>query len=360
VLLDRWRRQHVLVLANVLRAVTVVLVVAEIAGGLRGIPFYASALVVVSISRFILSALSASQPHVADTDDLLTVNALSTTVGAIVTTVGGGAAVGVRALIGDSDGDYALISLAAVVVYLLAALPPRGFDPDQLGPDEVERSHRETLGDVARGLVDGARHVRACPTAFSALVAIGVHRLAYGVTTVCTILLYRNYFDDDGVLRSGITGLAQIVAVVALGGAFAAIVTPTATRRLGYVRWPALLLFGAGITQLVLGLRFTLPAIVTAGLLLGFVAQGIKICVDTIVQVDIEDLYRGRVFAFYDALFNVTLVAAALITAVALPDNGRSPVSVVVISVAYMLTALGYLRFAPAGAVNRTAVRTSP
>jgi len=36
-------------------------------------------------------------------------------------------------------------------------------------------------------------------------------------------------------------------------------------------------------------------------------------------------------------------VAAAVITAVALPDNGRSPISLIVIAVAYAATAVGYL-----------------
>ncbi|HJQ43558.1 MAG TPA: MFS transporter [Jatrophihabitantaceae bacterium] len=361
VLLDRWRRQRVLIVANLMRAAAVLAVVAEIAGGLRGVPFYASALVVVSLSRFVLSALSAGLPHVVETEHLVTANALSTTVGAIVTTIGGAGAVGVRALLGDTDGDYAVISLAAVFVYVVAAWPARGFDPDQLGPDEVERSRRETVADVARGLVDGAHHVIHRRAAFAALLAIGVHRLSYGVTTVCTILLYRNYFSDDGVLRDGITGLAQLVAAVALGGALAAVVTPAATRRFGYVAWPAAMLAGAGVTQLALGLPFTLPATIAAGALLGFVAQGVKICVDTIVQVDIEDDFRGRVFAFYDALFNVTLVLAAVLTAVVLPEDGHSPTAVVVISVAYVATALGYVRWAPAELVTRTAVvRTSP
>jgi hypothetical protein len=288
-------------------------------------------------------------------DDLVTANSFSTTLGSVVTTAGGAVAVGVRALIGKSDHDYALIAGLAVLVYLWAALPARRFGPDQLGPDEVERSRRETVADVARGLVEGARHVARRPAVSSALIAIGVHRLGYGVTTVCTILLYRNYFTDDGILRAGLPGLAQVVAAVAAGGAVAAVVTPAATRRLGYVRWPATLLGAAGIVQLALGLPYTLATTIVAGVLLGFVAQGIKICVDTVVQVEIADDHRGRVIAFYDALFNVALVLAAVITAVALPDDGHSPTAVVIIALTYLATAAGYLRWAPSGTATATA-----
>src|SRR5581483_12365490 len=85
VLLDRWWRQRSLVAANAARALAVALVAAEILGGVRGLPFYASALVVISISRFVLSALSAALPHVVDAENLVTANAFSTTSGTVAT-----------------------------------------------------------------------------------------------------------------------------------------------------------------------------------------------------------------------------------------------------------------------------------
>src|SRR6478736_1348160 len=64
VLLDRWWRQRVLRFSNLIRALAVLGVAAEIAVGFGGIGFYASALVILSIGRFVLSALSASLPRV--------------------------------------------------------------------------------------------------------------------------------------------------------------------------------------------------------------------------------------------------------------------------------------------------------
>jgi len=82
---------------------------------------------------------------------------------------------------------------------------------------------------------------------------------------------------------------------------------------------------------------------VLSGLLLGFAAQAVKITVDTLVQRDIEDGFRGRVFALYDMLFNLALVAAATVTAVALPQDGHSPAAVVVVAAAWTLTGGLYL-----------------
>jgi MFS family permease len=342
VLLDRWWRQRVLVLANVIRAIGVLAVVAEIAGGFSGIGFYASALVIISLSRFVLSALSAAQPHVVADVHLVTANAVAATGGAVIAAAGGGVAIGLRALIGDSDSDYALIATTALVPYLLAATIARAFPRVALGPSDAERAARETPAEVARGLVAGGRHLRSVPPAANALAAIGVHRLFFGIWTVCGVLLYRNYFTSSGVFRAGVAGLGQTVAALAIGAAGAALVTPVAFRRLGAVRWPTVMLAASAIVEIALGLVFQPGVLLAAALLLGFTSQAVKISVDTLVQHHVVDAFRGRVFAIYDMLFNVALVLAAVLTAVALPENGRSPAAVIAISTGWALTALIY------------------
>jgi MFS family permease len=346
VLLDRWWRQRVLVVSNILRAFGVAAVAAEILAGLHGEPFYASALVVVSVNRFVLSALATGLPHVVETKDLVTANALSTTSGAIATTVGGAVAIVVRGLIGGHNAEYALIAVAAALPYVAAALTARPFDREALGPDDVERSHRQTVGDTARGFVEGAQHIAARKPALYALIMIGCHRFCYGVSTICALLLYRNFFHDEGFFRAGLAGVGQIITTVAIGAGVAALITPGATRRLGYVRWPALLLGVCAAAEIGLGLPYTMQLLLLAGFVLGFAAQGIKITVDTLLQQIIEDEYRGRVFSLYDTLFNITFVGAAVITAVLLPDTGYSPASVIVLGVIYALTGLWYLRIA--------------
>lgn len=356
VLLDRWSRRRVLVWTSLARAATVLGIGAEIAGGLHGIPFYASALVVISTSRFFLSALSASLPHVVGSEELVTANSMSATLGSLATTLGGGVAVGLRSLFGGaSSGSYAAVAAAAAVPYVLAAVCAAGFAGPALGPDEVQRARRESLADIARGLAAGAAHLRQRRPALLALCAVGVHRLCYGLFAVCTVLLFRQYFAASGPLRVGLPGLTQLVVVLAIGSGLAAVLTPPATRRLGFVRCCAAGLAAAGLVQLGLVLPYRLPLYFAAALLLGFCAQGLKICVDTVVQRHVADEFRGRVFALYDMLFNLALVLAAVLTALVLPDDGRSAVSVVLIAVAYLGAAAAYTRLA-----TRAAAVTTP
>ncbi len=346
VFLDRWWRQRVLVRVNLLRALAVLGVAAEVAAGVHGQPFYISALVVISFNRFFLSALSASLPHVVARQELVTANALSTTGGGLVTSLGGGLAIGIRAGIGDTNAAYALIAALAAVPYLLSALSAHGFGHRYLGPDDVARQQRETARMIAVGLVAGARHVLELRPVVWALGAVGVYRFCYGMTAISTLLLYRNYFADDGFFRAGLAGLGQLVVAIAAGSLLAATITPAITRRMGFVRWPALLFGAAALIQLGLGLTYQLPLLLLAGFGLGFASQGIKICIDTLVQQSVEDEYRGRVFTLYDTLFNITFVAAAVATAILLPDSGYAPVSVAVIGGVYLVTGLVYLRFA--------------
>lgn len=343
VLLDRWWRQRVLVNANLVRAVGVVGVGSEIAAGVHGQPFYASALVVISVNRFVLSGLSTALPHVVQAEELVTANAVSTTSGGLATTAGGGVALALRFALGSGNTGYAALAIAACVPYGLSALIARGFGQEALGPDDVERASRERARDVAAGLVDGARHVWDTKSALYALSMIGLHRFCYGITTLTLLLLYRNYFTGEGVLRAGIGGLAQVLALVAVGNALAAVVTPFAARHLGFVRWPVVLLFVAAATQLGLMLTFSMPLMLVAAFCLGVAAQGIKICVDTIVQRSVSDQYRGRIFSLYDTLFNVTFVGSAVATAALLPESGHSPTAVAVLGGIYVLDAVGYL-----------------
>jgi hypothetical protein len=342
--LDRWSRRQVLLRANVLRAGLVAVVAALVLEGVQGTAFYAAGLAVFSVNRFVLAALSAGLPHTTDDASLVSANALSTTSGAVATVVGGGAAIALLQVTGSSDAGYAGLALSAALPYLGAAAVVAGFGRGDLGPDRVTRSARLSASDIGRGMVAGARHVWELPPAAAALLAISLHRFAYGVLTLMTLLLYRNTFQPGGLFPGGIVGLGEVVGAGAAGTLLAAWITPAVVRRIGKRRWVCLLLIGAGASQTGLGLPFVAPAIVLASLVLGFVAQAVKICVDSTLQEWVEDDFRGRVFSVYDTLFNVTFVVALLVGALALPDSGVSYPLLAAVGAGYVAAAVGYAR----------------
>jgi len=88
----------------------------------------------------------------------------------------------------------------------------------------------------------------------------------------------------------------------------------------------------------------SLPAVLAAGGTLGLAAQGAKIAVDTIVQRDTADAYRGRAFSLYDVLYNAAFVGAAALAAVALPDTGWSPPLFAGLAAVYLAGAVAFAR----------------
>ncbi|MEO3786347.1 MFS transporter [Actinocorallia sp. B10E7] len=338
VLLDRWRRRQILVYTPLARAGCVLVMTGLML--LDTDAFLVAALVVLGVNRFFLAALPAALPHVVRGEDLLLANTVSVTSGTIASFLGAG----VGFVVQLAGAQAAL--LAATCCYLATSLVARTLPVNGLGPDDV---HRETVRNVVVGMVAGARHVARRRPAALALGVISLYRFLYGLWLIMTLLLYRNHFP------SGFGGVAVITAVSGAGYLVGAVITPAVTRRIGKTLWLSILLGVAAAGLLFLAAPFREPLYVASGFVLGVAAQGVKVCVDTIVQQSVDDEFRGRVFAAYDMLFNATFVAAACVAAVVLPPDGLSYAVLGFMVVAYVAGAFAYYTLASRWRVSSTA-----
>ena len=356
VFIDRWQRRQILLVANVLRGLLALIVAAVVFSPAGTTWFFVSALTVLSVNRFVLSALSASLPHVVPEGLLLTANAISPTAGTISAVSGGGLGVGLRVLAGGaSDKSDALVITVAASLYVAAGVLALRLGRTTLGPVATERTThaRKAVTDVARGLVAGLRHLGQRPLARDALTVIAVNRFFYGVQFVATLLLYRNYFEDPSNPDAGLAGFAVAVSASGVGYLTGAVLTPTAVRRFGRRAWVSGLLTTAAVSVVAFAMPYTEPLLVVGAFVLGVSAQGIKVVVDTIVQAEIDDVFRGRVFSVYDVMFNVTFVAAAVVAATVLPPSGKSYAALTCIAIGYVATAAWYWRRARASGQSR-------
>jgi MFS family permease len=346
VLLDVWPRRQVLLVANAVRALMVIGVAALVMFDGVGLPLYVSALACLSVNRFFLAGLGASLPHVVPRHELVMANAVSPTCGTVAALLGAGAGYGVRRLLGPGDPTDALVVVVAALGYAASALLARRMSRDLLGPDEAAPLTRGSLtgaaADVWRDLLAGARHVRERRQAAYALSAIGAHRVGYGITTIGTVLLCRNYFSDPADVDAGLAKLALVFAASAAGVATAALLTPIAAGRFGAGGWITIVIATAVVFQVTFLIWPTETLMYVGAYALNVVAQSSKICVDAIVQDAVDDAYRGRVFSFYDVVFNVAFVAAAGAAVLVLPENGYSRAVIGGLAVLYAAIALGY------------------
>jgi MFS family permease len=343
VLLDRWRRRQALLWCNLLRAAlsaaTVLLLLARAPDWL----FYLSALSVTAINRFVLAGLSASLPRVVDDERLVIANAVSPTAGTLAATAGGGMAFLLR--LGGAEGPAgdAAVVLVAAVVYLCAGLAALLMPPGLLGPDPAVVRLRlgAALRSTAEGLLEGLRHLAQRRAAGQALGAMTVLRFCYGALTVTVLMLCR-YAWNSSAESGAVDGLALLGLAIAVSGAgffAAAAVTPWATGRLGTMGWIGVCALTAAVVLVGLGLTFAPAPMLAVAFILGLTTQGAKIATDTVVQSSVDDAFRGRVFAFYDVLFNVAFVGAAAVAALMLPLDGRSPVLLLMAATLYGLVA---------------------
>ncbi|MBC3989031.1 MFS transporter [Streptomyces sp. AC563] len=337
VLLDRWRRRQVLLYGNLVRVVlaagTAALIVAEVPDAL----FYASALTVTAVNRFVLAGLSAALPRVVANDEQLVLgNSLSPTAGTLAATAAGGLALVVRMAAPDGAASDALVILLGSALYLCAALAALRMPRDLLGPEPLQLQPRPTqaLLSTARGLLSGLRHLTRRPAAARALYAMTLMRFCYGALTVMVLMLCRYAWGDGDSDGLALLGLA--VGISGVGFFVAAVCTPWAVARFGPLGWVAACGATAAVLEPVLGLPFAPAPMMVAAFVLGLTTQGAKIATDTIVQSSIEDAYRGRVFSLYDVLFNVAFVGAAGVAALMLPPDGASAPLVLIVAALYL------------------------
>lgn len=344
VLLDRWSRRQVLVFSNLVRVVLVLLVAGGVLVAAPGELLLVLVLACLSVNRFLLAGLSAALPHVVDREDLVTANAVTPTSGTLAALLGvalgtGGRVVAQRAGL-DADLADVVVLVASALIYGAAALLALRIPRAMLGPDfDPDRpAVREAARHVLTGLRQGVGHLASRRPAALGLVTIAAHRFFFGISTVMLILLYRGYFHGPGEVDEAFAGLATAVLVSGLGFVAAAFVTPVVTERTSIRAWILFLLGAAAATQLFPASLFTEPALLVASFFLGLASQGIKICVDTLVQTTIDDAFRGRVFSIYDVIFNVMFVAAAAVAALTLPADGRSYAVLGGVVIGYVLT----------------------
>ncbi|WP_405686239.1 MFS transporter [Streptomyces sp. NBC_00057] len=345
VLLDRWPRRQVFLYGNLLRAALACCTALLILGPASDWLFYASALCITAVNRFVLAGLSAALPRVVDRDRLVVANSLSPTAGTLAATAGGGLAFIVRLVLADSDAAVVLLGAA---LYLASALASLSLATGLLGPDQDAARIRlsEALVITTRGLADGLRHLAGRKQATRALAAMTVIRFCYGALTVMVLMLCRYAWSDSESEGLALLGLA--VAISGAGFFAAAVVTPWAVGRLGRFRWMAVCAAAAAVLEPALGLWFIPVPVLVAAFILGLVTQGSKIATDTVVQTSVDDAFRGRVFSLYDVLFNVAFVGAAAASALMLPPDGQSFAVVIGVAVLYAVIAVLLFRWSRA------------
>lgn len=371
-LLDRWRRRQILLWGNAMRCIVGICVAVATWGPTRIEIVYALTLCMLGLSRFLLAALSAGLPSVVGARELLAANSVVPTVGGFATGIGIVIGFLLRAFLPEGFSRNIASLLVAAILYAGAAGAARLLGPDQLGPASKPESADEfapvsaleqtgelrsvgehpteseptssagspaSLRSSVRELAEAVIYVVRRRTPGLALAVMAFHRFVYEMEFITIILVSRNLLADPADADAGLAYFGALGGAMVAGQFVAVVLTPLAHQKIVPWRWVVTSLVAGSVGQalFVAGPRF--GAMAAGAFAVGFGVQGAKIAVDTIVQSDTFDAYRGRASAIYDLLFNLGVCAAAGVSLFALPDIGWSrPVQTVLFGLVWVVT----------------------
>ena len=334
VFIDRWDRRKILAYTPFFRAGLAALLPLTIFGGDESPVFFLITLVVLSVNRLFLATMSAVLPSLVPERDLLVANSVAATGGSLATVTGLGLGAATASAFGGTRAALVAAVAFAAAGLLARRLPIRAHLPHVHGAvmDEV----RAILAEMVEGL-RRVRDSRRVPFAFS---AVGLGQLFVGATTGATTVVFLSR------LGLGVESVATLLGAVGIGLGVGVVVVPLIARRLReeFIVPIAFAIGSAGV--LVSATSLTRERMIAAAAIVGLSYAFAKIPVDTIVQEEMPDEYRGRAFAAYDLLFNVARVAGTGIAAVAIEAGARLDAILVAVGLGYLFTSVSLLGWA--------------
>jgi len=350
VFLDRFSRQKIVQVANVVRAGILVAIALSIKSGLTGVGLTLLVLFAFGVNRLILAGLSAGLPLVVEKSELIAANALAVTGGTIGVVIGGGAGIGLKKVLDHthaSDFSDAVVIVIAAGLYLLAAVIAHRLKHKEIGPADHE-IRNESRG--WREMQEGFTILREHGDSLRGIVATSIQRGGLTALTLMGLLLERNTYHPSNNPDAGLSGFAVALAIAGVGIGIGSLITPIFVDRVGRHRWIRAMMVGSIPFLLIFLFSQAQWSLILAAFFVGLCGQAVKVTNDALVQSKIQDEFRGRVFAFYDVCVNSAIVSGALVAALILPTSGKSILLPLVISIAYIATS-GYLlrsvRFPP-------------
>ncbi|MFN2489621.1 MAG: MFS transporter [Actinomycetota bacterium] len=300
VVIDRWDRRRLLVLANGLRAVVLALVALAGTARVGDLPLFLAFLLTLMSTRLVLATKAAALPATLDETSLVEGNAVSQLGGALFQL--GGVAV---AFVAAGFLAVEPIVLAGALVYGLGAAA--AWMLQQTGAARARWTLGEEIARVVRNIAAGVKEVARVPKAAASITTYFWLRFLWSFTLVGLGFVARDLLAGDDLLVAALVGGGG-----ALGAALGFVLSPMLherTRTTAHAVLGGAALGGAAVALLGAVQVQVALALLAFGLGLGFFVA--KISLDTLVQQALGDDFRGRAFSLYDIAYNVAWVLAA-------------------------------------------------
>jgi predicted MFS family arabinose efflux permease len=312
VFIDRWRRRRILLIAPWAKAGVVGLVLFDPID--QAVPFFAGALLVLSVNRFFLATAAAVVPRLVPSQDLLVANSLATVGGTVALLAG----VFVGGQVADSVGGRwatAPVVVAAAGGWLTASLVAHRIRSPlraQMPPEDPELL-RHQLRRVGFEFVDGARRLLRSRRAVGPITSIALDQVGQGIVLTLSLVVFRQTFGE------GVASFSNLIGAGGIGVLVGILTVGELEERFSKPRIVAGAFVVGGIVILAVSLLIRDWSVLVASFAVGLTFAWKKISVDTMVQEAMPDGYRGRVFSVYDVVYNLARVLAAALAIPMIP-----------------------------------------
>lgn len=328
VFIDRWRRRRILLLAPWAKAALVGLVLFDPIE--EAIPFFAGALLVLSVNRFFLATAAAVVPRLVPHEDLLVANSLATVGGTVALLTG----VFVGGRVVDAVDSPIPVVVAAGIGWIAASLiASRIASPlkPHTKPEDPELL-RHQLKRIGVEFADGARRLLRSPRAIGPITSITLDQIGQGIVLTLSLVVFRNAFGQGVVSFSNLIGAGGVGVLVGI------LTVGELEERFSKPRIIAGAFVAGGVVLIAVSFFIRDWSVLLASFAVGLTFAWKKISVDTMVQQAIPDGYRGRVFSVYDVVYNMARVVAAGLAIWMIPGLGRAG-ALAAVGIAFLLWA---------------------
>lgn len=346
-ILDRFSRQRIIIGCDLTRVAMAITMAILVGGGWVSGRWQAGLfillIVTLGLNRLQLAALGAGMPFTVKPTEYLEAAAVTPMIGPLAAMIGGVLAAGIRFGVGPwlgSDIANAMIFGLAAALLAVAVWLCSGFERGTLGPRQIEHT---TWRAALSGFSVAGRQLWTHRAALVSIIMVFGAKLGHGAFMTAIILMYRYYFHTPDQLDAAMVGMGVWFLASGLGYAAAGLVASPVSARVGVrntIGWALLVAATAQSSTVVWPDR---PGLMVAGLVLGLCAQSVKICADTVVQAHIADTARGRVMVVYDIVNNAGIAAGAVLGALVLPADGRSPLALLGLAGGFLVLGVLFL-----------------
>ncbi|MFJ7416666.1 MFS transporter [Streptomyces sp. NPDC098077] len=282
VVADRFGPRRTVIISDSMRCVVILSVAAVLmfTQPTLGLLIF-TALVFGTVDALFMPAVGALPPRLAPHSQLGRIQGMRTLVLRLGNTLGpvlAGLALAVSGPAGAFGSAGVLFTVSLVLLFFVRLLP---------SPERDEEDARETWGH----LVDGLRHVRGHTVLTPLVILIALSELCFtGPISVALVLLSKSR-------GWGESGMGWILSAFSIGGGFSALLLTVRTRipRAGLVMACSLLIGAAGTAAL--GQARSLTVAVGLGALVGLAGGVSMVISNTLVQMETDPRYLGRVTA---------------------------------------------------------------